>query len=135
MQLIMYPNCYVWPCKQIMNAFYSILTLNFKLQILYPCKLGSLSWWKSTQCVFSRERVKLTQYELFSNFFFKIVSLFRMNNISQKSKIWNLGAFYRDRFSFFNYALKYLIVRWLSELQFSGWWEIWGYSKTKDLKD
>ena len=27
-------ECFVWPCKQIMNAFSIILTFHFKLQIL-----------------------------------------------------------------------------------------------------
>ena len=29
----MYPNSFVWACKQIMNAFYTILTFHFKLKI------------------------------------------------------------------------------------------------------
>ena len=33
----MYSKCFVWPYKQIMNAFYTILTFHFKLQILYAC--------------------------------------------------------------------------------------------------
>ena len=33
--------------KQIMNAFYIILTFHFKYQILYACKLASLKWRKS----------------------------------------------------------------------------------------
>ena len=34
---------FIWPCKQIKKAFYTILTFHFKSQILYKCKLASLS--------------------------------------------------------------------------------------------
>ena len=52
----MCPNRFVWLCKQIMNAFYSILTFYCKYQILSTCKLDSLRWWKSTfnDCSFFR---------------------------------------------------------------------------------
>ena len=70
-------NSFVRPCKQIMNAFYTIFPFHFKLQILYACKPASLSWWKSTQvwggAFFSRKWVKLTQGEVFSIFHFKSV--------------------------------------------------------------
>ena len=59
-----------------MNAFYKIPILYFKYQILYTCKLTSLSWQKSTQLregAFSlgnewKNEVKMTQNELFSIF-------------------------------------------------------------------
>ena len=40
---LMHPNCFVWPIQQILNAFYIILIFHFKYQILYTCKLASLS--------------------------------------------------------------------------------------------
>ena len=29
----MYPNCFMWPYKYIMNAFYATLTFHFKLHM------------------------------------------------------------------------------------------------------
>ena len=45
----MLPNCFACPIKQILNSFYIILAFHFKHQVLYTCKLTSLSHRKSTQ--------------------------------------------------------------------------------------
>ena len=62
---------FVWPNQQILKAFYTIITFHFKYQILYPCKVASLSCRKSTQvregAFFFQKCVKFTQMNYFQS--------------------------------------------------------------------
>ena len=49
MSLLIHPYCFVCLIWKILNGFYCILTFHFEYQILYTCKLASLSCRKSTQ--------------------------------------------------------------------------------------
>ena len=68
----MYLNRFVLLCKQIMNAFYVILTFHFQYQILCACELANLN--SETK---SSEMSELTQVEIFS--IFKHVHILRLN--------------------------------------------------------
>ena len=59
-QLLMYPNCFVWSYKPTINFFNTILTFHFNYQISCARKDASVS---ARKFVFSRKWVKLTQIE------------------------------------------------------------------------
>ena len=70
---VMHPNSFAWPFKQIMNAFYAILTFNFKLQITY---INLLDWAEENQLKCKKIHIlmgasEITQGELFSVFHLK----------------------------------------------------------------
>ena len=72
-QLLMYPNCFMWPCKEIMYAFSNLSLLTTNIICMCTRELELMKSISSVRiCDFPQKWVKLTQGELFSIFHFKI---------------------------------------------------------------